>query len=287
MNQPAVINAFRTLLCQYGAEEVPAYPDFSIPPWLHPDLVFPGFRPEPCRRFLFQPTQEQCWETGQLRTRVVLVWQQKPFHPDWLKEIPVVIEGFFHRLLQKIDQKNPATETTPPFFFQPRGGKLPTHLFQPRGCAWNIAWDAMPIGSVFLLSELMDHPTGGDVGICRLEIDRLSFLAGLLAPENPDRLGAEPETAGWMAWRPKDRRSVFCRSGCGNENCIANLRQSVDEFLTGNDWLEAFRTILEGYAFFQSPGNQHSRSCFLVSEFEKTFRPLLKKIVVMAGEETK
>jgi hypothetical protein len=275
MNQYAIINTFRTLLTRTGASEIPAYPDFSVPAWLHPDLVFPGFGTGPQNRFLFQPTQGVSADGKEQQTRVVLAWMQKPFHPDWLASIPNLLEGFF------------ANPPACPLGFHPRGGKFPGHFFQPRGCAWNISWNAMPVGSVLLLSELMDHPITGDVGLCLLEIDRFQFLSSVFSPDPTDQPHHEKITPGFLAWRPKDRRSVFCLKDCSNEHCLAHLQTSVEDFLSRREWLEAFRSLLEGHAFFQSSRSQSTRACFLLSEFEKTFKPHLRKIVVMAREELK
>lgn len=277
MNLQFLLDACCAQLKNFGGVQVPTYPDFTIPPWLHPDFVFRSFGDESRNLFAIQPKLRCCWnKTDKTRTTPFVVWYQKPFNLDWLQEISSFVVNIFEDVSKKKDPKNELWDGNTSALIQVRGTEFSEDFFQPKGCVWEISCNSLPIGQVLVLSELMDSPLPRPVGFAQIDVDPLLFLLDVFFP-GTDNSGLEE----FLSWKVRESRSIFCNRDCNNDGCVSQIFKLSEEFIEKESWFEAYRCVLEGYSFFRAPFQNLSNKCLLFSDFEKKMKPSLKKIITI------
>lgn len=171
MNILGYMEHIRRLMAARGASEVPQYPEPLAQVWFHPDILMSARGSGSANCFCFQTAG--CGRTSANASSCIpsLVWLMDCSEKDF--SAPAVdFIGDLHFAI---------TNSREDSGFSLVAERRQRTLKSVRGCCWQLYYNGVSCGQIFLFSELFFQPLARSAVILVLDLAR---LPGLLEPEN-------------------------------------------------------------------------------------------------------
>ncbi|MBU1107259.1 MAG: hypothetical protein KKB51_11370 [Candidatus Riflebacteria bacterium] len=171
MNILGYMEQIRRLMADRGVCEVPQYPEPLAQTWFHPDILLSARGSGPAHCFCFQTAGCGRAFAGAGSCIPSLVWLMDCSEKDFSAPAADFIGDLHFAITNNREDSG----------FSLVAERRQRALKSARGCCWQLYYNGVSCGQIFLFSELFFQPLARSAVILVLDLAR---LPGLLEPEN-------------------------------------------------------------------------------------------------------